>query len=321
MSLSLIPIDNSIKFSKKDPNDPRIGEHIIYVENQIPKIKPNDFCIIGFPEDRGVVRNYGREGAKAAPDAVRKMFNKLPSGNAQFNIDFRQIRILDLGNIDVGKNLTEAQQRLGRAVAFVLHHHAFPVVIGGGHETAFGHFLGYVETRKELSIFNFDAHLDVREIPDDGVGTSGTPFREIIEHPSGLLDRYSVLGAQPNSNSLSYVEYARQNNVHIEWLNDLNKHLQNYELSDFVKPSDKNIYLTIDVDGFRSSDAPGTSAAQPSGFTANDILPFVFNLAKHNKLTSFDLCEINPTYDQDNQTAKLGAHLMYQVISGICLRK
>ena len=298
-----------------------MGEIIIYADSSVPEIKPNDICIIGFPEDRGVVRNYGREGAKSAPDKVRSMFNRLPASNGQYGIDFRNHRILDLGNIDTGSDLTEAQNRLSRVVAFVLHHHAFPIVVGGGHETAYGHFLGYVDVRKEISILNLDAHFDLRALPKDGIGTSGTPFREIIEHPSGLLDRYSVYGAQPNSNSLQYLEYAKANNVHIEWLSDFNKHILNYELSDFIKPSDKNIYLTIDIDGFRSADAPGTSAAQPYGFRADDIIPFVFDLAKHNKVSSFDICEINPLFDQDNQTAKLGAHLIYQFISGLAARR
>ena len=321
MSLSLIPVPESNKFKRNDRNDIRIGEIIHFVNFEVPEIQPGDICLIGFPEDRGVVRNHGREGSKEAPDAVKQAFYKLPASNAQFGISFQNHRILDLGNIDIGNSLTEAQNRLGRTVAFVLHHDAIPIVIGGGHETAYGHFLGYVEVRKEVSIINLDAHLDLRSIPSDGIGTSGTPFREIFEHPSGLIDKYSVLGAQPNSNSETYVEYAKDQKVSIEWLTDFNTHLKEYEISDFIKPSDENIYLTIDIDGFRSGDAPGTSAAQPFGFKAEDILPLVFKMAKNTKVTSFDLCEINPKYDRDNQTAKLGAHLIYQFISGVWSRK
>lgn len=323
MSLPIthVPIIN--RFSRRDSNDIRLGEIIHYVEMDLPKINRGDICIIGFPEDRGVERNFGRVGASKAPDIIRNMLQKLPSSNMEKNIpNFSDhLTIYDFGNITIGENLLESQHNLGRVIAYVLHHGGFPIVMGGGHETAFGHFLGYVEVRKNLSIINFDAHLDMRILPADGIGNSGTPFREIVEHPSGLIDQYSVFGLQPHSNSANYIEYAKSNQVKLEWLTDFNHHAKNYLVSDFIFEKDEHVYLTIDIDGFRSSDAPGSSAAQPSGFSATDVLPLIYDLSLHNKSTSLDICEINPAFDRDNQTSKLGALLIYQFISAKCAAK
>jgi len=81
-------------------------------------------------------------------------------------------------------------------------------VLGGGHETAYGHFLGYVGAKKKVGTLNIDAHLDVRPC-SDGLGHSGSPFRQALEHPTQPLagDHYVCLGAQPHSVSHAHWKY------------------------------------------------------------------------------------------------------------------
>lgn len=319
MSLPLIHIPTLHRYQRNDPNDVRMGEIISFVEHELPVIKPGDVCLIGFPEDRGVVRNYGREGAAEAPDRVKEMFYRLPASNFQFGIrKFSDFTIFDFGNVDTGNSLTEAQTRLGNVVAWVLHRGGIPVVIGGGHETAYGHFLGYVETRKPVSVLNFDAHLDLREVLADGIGTSGSPFRQMIQHPSGLLDRYGVSGIQPNANSVEYLDFAKANKVSFSWLSELNGH--NFQPDNLLFPDDESVYVTVDIDGFSVQHAPGCSAPQVIGFNPEKMLPLLLNLGKNRKVTSLDICEVNPFFDRDNQTSRLAALLIYHFITGLSLR-
>ena len=53
------------------------------------------------------------------------------------------------------------------------------IVIGGGHETAWGHFQGLAHPNKDIAILNFDAHFDLRPLINGQLGSSGTPFRQI----------------------------------------------------------------------------------------------------------------------------------------------
>ena len=58
-----------------------------------------------------------------------------------------------------------------------------PIIFGGGHETAYGHYLGvrkYIGEDASLGIINIDAHFDLR--PYDEQPSSGTMFKQILEH-------------------------------------------------------------------------------------------------------------------------------------------
>ena len=97
-----------------------------------------------------------------------------------------------------------------------------PIVLGGGHETAYGHYLGYVRAGRETAIVNLDAHLDVRPLRD-GRGHSGSPFRQALEHPTQPLrgDRYVVLGAQPFAVSRAHQAYVQEKDGVIHWASEL----------------------------------------------------------------------------------------------------
>ena len=93
----------------------------------------------------------------------------------------------------VGRDLEADQERLGPSARAAFGAGAVPIVLGGGHETAYGHFLGHVHAQRRVAILNWDAHPDVRPM-DDSQGSSGTPFRQALEHPSGLCRGYTVAG-------------------------------------------------------------------------------------------------------------------------------
>ena len=96
--------------------------------------------------------------------------------------------------------LEASQDELAKAVDRVLELNLFPLVLGGGHETAFGHYKGistFLDDREDnkLGILNFDAHFDLRPY-EKGTGTSGTMFRQIADYTreKGTQYAYYVMG-------------------------------------------------------------------------------------------------------------------------------
>jgi formiminoglutamase len=100
---------------------------------------PAGLALVGFASDAGVARNAGRTGAGAGPDALRRALAPLAWRG-------RSANIVDLGDVVVtGDALEEGQERLGAAVAEQLRAGRFVTVLGGGHETAWGSYLGVRE--------------------------------------------------------------------------------------------------------------------------------------------------------------------------------
>ena len=95
------------------------------------------FAFVGFCSDKGVARNKGRTGTALAPDFVRGQMSGLPCTFSQ------EVKLFDAGDIVCDEiSLEEGQRELGAAVEEILRRKLFPIVLGGGHETTFGHFQG-----------------------------------------------------------------------------------------------------------------------------------------------------------------------------------
>ena len=155
------------------------------------------FAFIGFCSDKGVARNKGRTGTALAPDFVRGQMSGLPCTFSQ------EVKLYDAGDIICDEiSLEEGQRELGCAVEEILRRNLFPIVLGGGHETTFGHFQGQHNFLKdkgktpELGIVNFDAHFDLR--PYDMGNSSGTMFRQMADvcKAEGTPYHYFPIGIQ-----------------------------------------------------------------------------------------------------------------------------
>ncbi|HVX88059.1 MAG TPA: arginase family protein, partial [Gemmatimonadales bacterium] len=144
------------------PGDPRLG-HLLGVKlttSSRPRV-----VIIGFPSDEGVHRNQGRVGAAGAPAEIRRWLYRL-TPDAQNHESFVELleRTLDLGDLKCSDDVEKDQAALGEVVAGYLAEGVFPIILGGGQETSYGHFLGYVGAKRPVEILNWDAHPDVRKL-------------------------------------------------------------------------------------------------------------------------------------------------------------
>jgi len=320
---ALKPADERLFFHSPDPADPRLGDIVHRFDGQPCEIAASRPVLVGFPCDEGVRRNHGRPGAANAPAAIREQFYRQTSwdGAGKIGVDLARIKLLDLGDIRAEESLEKSQERLGMVIGALLQQKAVPIVLGGGHETVFGHYQGYVNAGLRCGILNIDAHLDVR--PYSQGGHSGSPFRQIIEHPKQRLgpEQYVVLGAQRQSTARAHFEfvYGLLDRIHW-WKEDLDwRELFLVELDELAGHS-AAVLVTVDADAFRQSDVPGVSAPNPSGFPGA-VWPALAELAGQNpNVRSIELVEVNPSFDRDGQTARWAALGLRQFLVGLAAR-
>lgn len=286
--------------------------------NDLPMQTTPAFALLGYCCDEGVRRNLGRPGSVEGPDAIRTALAKLPNHLPE------ETGLIDMGNVHcLEGNMEAVQNQLAHAIAELLQANLFPLVLGGGHDMAYGHFNGIKKhlnsQHKTLGIINFDAHFDLRS--NAGRNTSGTPFYQIAQDckREGTAFNYLCLGVRKDANTKMLFQMAAELGVH--YIDNEQFTLQRMEslkeeVSGFIAKVDC-IYATIDLDGFSSAYAPGVSAASPMGFSPQLVLEILKILIDSKKLLSLDLAEMNPTYDRDDQTAKLAASLLHFVMHGL----
>lgn len=293
------------RFDGDEPLYHRIFQRVS-LGDDYENILPGDFALHGFAVDEGVKRNKGRVGAKNAPDIIRKNCANFPVVKDNFSLK-------DFGNITcTDGNLEKAQNELADKVQLVLQKGAKSVVFGGGHEVMFAHYSGIKKAfaHKKIGIINIDAHFDNREIDPNIGASSGTGFRQIAQQ--GKIHSLHI-GIQRNSNTLKLFDTAHQSGMKYILAEELFfDNLVNLysELDAFIKESEV-LYLTICMDVFNASIAPGVSALAYNGIFADASFLHLFkHILQSEKLIAMDVAEVNPTYDTNEITARLAANLI-----------
>lgn len=271
--------------------------------------------ILGFPSDEGVRRNNGRVGAAAGPASIRHWYSKLHS-----HLDSTIIELADLGDVPIIGGDLETAQATFRGMICRVHgyHKAVSIGLGGGHEIAYAHAPALLEAypNDRIGLLNFDAHLDLRAYSESG-STSGTPFLQILDEAAAAKRNvpYLVIGAQPQSTPAVLFETARRTKTGIVMAEDMFQSPKWHATLEHFMDSCDWIYISLDLDVFSAASAPGVSAPNPLGLDVAMVLQTLLHVMRSGKVKAFDIAELNPTYDDANQsTARLAAAFLHRFI-------
>ena len=263
--------------------------------------------------------NKGRIGAKTGPDAIR---------GALANMAWHApVALHDDGDIVAHHDLESAQQQFSQTLQSCLQHSDFVVALGGGHEIAWASYQGlfqYMESRgeteKKIGIINFDAHFDLRKPAP--LTSSGTPFWQIAQFNQQRQRpfHYSCLGVSQAANTPALFDMAHTTGTRYLLDVDCNMAAAKQLLTPMLADIDE-LYVTICLDAFPASLAPGVSAPSALGISPQFVISLLHYLAEAQSMFGFtwrlaDLAEMNPSFDVNNQTAKLAARLVFELVQG-----
>ena len=232
--------------------------------------------------------------------------------------------MVDAGDIVcVDDDMEACQKMFSIAISDLLKQNIFPIALGGGHDMAYGHFMGIWDdikhtNKRRVAIINFDAHFDLR--PVEGRGNSGTPFNQLLSEFEEMNEHvdYFAIGIQQQSNTKELFEIAKRENVSYAINYDCESSSMEMEaLKNRLKPIiERNdyLYISLDLDGFSSAYAPGVSAPSPLGFTPYFVFKLLSFLFATQKVIAFDIAELNPSIDRDRHTANLAAKIVDFVV-------
>lgn len=292
-----------------DPNSKgrRLHQVIRNVDSEeLQPVEGSHFGIVGFECDEGVKRNKGRVGAAKAPNQIRKYLANIPYHPNKENV-------IDIGNVAcTDEDLESAQENLGAEVARLLNNRYTPIILGGGHETFYGHYLGVRKALgpdKKIGMINLDAHFDLR---NDPVPSSGTMFRQILEKDENA--RYLCIGLQELGNTEQLFLTAKQFDVEYILETDLLPLEHTFQKIDAFSEKHDYVIYTICSDVINQSAAPGVSAPSPFGIEPKVVRAITKHIIKQDNFISMDISEVNPLYDVDGQTARLASYVIAEAL-------
>lgn len=265
-------------------------------------------AIVGFASDEGVRRNHGRVGAAAAPDVIRGALGGLAIHH--------DLPLYDSGTVEVlDTDLESGHAALSSAVQAIVEGGHVAIVLGGGHETAFGSHMGLraALSGQQIGIINLDAHFDLRTADEP---TSGTPFKQIADAVGSDL-HYSVFGISRPNNTRVLFDTADALGVRYT-LDDALAATSILECENMIRAAARDVdqlHLSIDLDVLPAGVAPGVSAPAAQGVELAKIRAMAKAAAATGKLRLVDVVELNPEFDIDGRTAKVAARLVDDIVS------
>ncbi len=282
-----------------------------------------DVAILGAPFDFGT---QWRSGARFGPRSIREASTLFSFGHGgaydhEDDITYLpagKVRIVDIGDADIVHTDTmKSHANIEYGVRQILKAGAMPVVLGGDHSVNIP-CVNAFSNQEPIHIVQIDAHLDFVDERHGVRYGHGNPMRRAAEKP--YVTGLSQIGIR-NVSSTAKEGYddARAMGSDILSVRQFRKLGVENVLARI--PAGQRYYVTIDIDGFDPSIAPGTGTPSHGGFLYYEVLELLDGLTRQGHIVGLDLVEVAPDYDHSGTTAILAAQILMNTIGRIMHRR
>ncbi|MBT6140062.1 MAG: agmatinase [Rhodospirillaceae bacterium] len=275
-----------------------------------------DVAVLGVPYDMGT--QY-RPGARLAPRAIREASTLFSFGHAgaydyeddTVYLEPDKVRMVDIGDADMVHTDSEAcRANTEAAVRAILASGAMPVVLGGDHAISAPCIAAFSE-HGPVHVVQIDAHLDFVDERHGVRYGHGNPMRRASEmdHVTGLSQFGIRNVSSSNRQDHDDARAAGSTILSVRQVRALGREGVLAKIPDGAR-----YYVTIDIDGFDPSIAPGTGTPSHGGFLYYEVLEIMQGLASKGDVVGIDLVEVAPPYDPSGITSILAAQLLMNMI-------
>lgn len=278
-------------------------------------------AVLGVPFDEGV---GFRPGTRFGPRSIREYsmrfsyFDPSSDDRGYWDMERRKrlltrVSMVDCGDVDiVPLGLEYVYREIDESMRTILKSGAFPVVLGGDHSISYPVVRAF-EEKRPLGIIQLDAHLDRRESLLDVKYGHGSPIRRIGELE--FVETIVSLGMRGiRAAERDFLEAEEKGEVLIP-----NNTIQQLGIERTVEriPPMGRCYVTIDIDVFDPSLAPGTGTPEADGLNYSQVKGILSGIAAQSKVVGFDVVEVNPYLDPSGRTSLFAAQLIVEFLGAI----
>ncbi len=207
----------------------------------------------------------------------------------------------------------KAVQAIEKATDKIVKDKKFPITLGAEHTITLGIARSLKKSTPDFHLLQIDAHSDLRSSYHGNKYSHASVMARI--HELGVPLTQIGIRAQCIEESEHikkskdiHTFYAHQVRTNANWAKDA------------LKTLGKNVYISIDADGFDPSIVPAVGTAEPNGMLWNETLAFLKTVFETRNVIGFDVVEIAPRKG-DILTEYTMAKLVYKLIGFNTLKK
>jgi len=261
-----------------------------------------DNVLIGVPMDFTV---SFRPGSRFAPARIREVAEEgMEDYSPVLDRYLDEVGFYDAGDVVMPfGNVAASLQRIERTACAILAQGKRLFTIGGEHLVSRPLIQAYAEKYPDLCVVHFDAHTDLRT---DFMGEE-LSHACVIRCVAELLKPKSVFQLGIRSGLREEFAWAREHTS--LYLNQLLEPLAEVKAAIGQRP----VYITLDIDVLDPAYAPGTGTPEAGGFSSRELFTALYALEDLN-VVGFDLVEVSPLCESNDNTSVLAAKIMREAI-------
>jgi agmatinase len=282
-----------------------------------------DVVFLGVPYDLG---HASVPGTRLGPAAIREASLIAGPAGADGFYDretgeafMKGVRLVDAGNVSTPTaDVAQSLDNVTSAIKTILARGAMPVTIGGDHSITFAVLRGYAAAGRKIHIIHLDSHQDFGPLADREtkrpVISHGNHIRNAMELP--WVSGVTMLGLRGLAHGAgATASEARASNVTMLSASQVVK-MGPAAVAARIPAADA-YYVTIDIDVLDPSIAPATGTPVPGGFSYYQMCELLDALASKGHIVGFDITEVSPPYDHNNETSLLAAYIGLRFLESI----
>ncbi len=236
----------------------------------------------------------------------------------------------------VGKSLAavvEFCSHLAQATEAALKAHEFPIIIGGDHSIAAGSWAGVIkalDAREEFGLIWIDAHMDAHTYESSpSKAYHGMPLAALLGYGDAEFVGINGISRKLNPKHVAVVgirSYESAERVLLEKLgirvfyaDELHSRGLKAVLTDaadIAALAKEGFGVSLDLDFFDPTYAPGVGSPETGGFSPIDFLKILPTLCSKD-LKAFEIVELNPSRDIDGKTVDLAIQILKTVVENV----
>ena len=229
------------------------------------------------------------------------------------------IKIVDCGDADtLHGDIEYSFNSIEESVKKILERGAIPAIIGGDHSITIPVGRALEVLNREITVIQIDAHLDWTDHVGPQRFANGSPMRRLSEmNHIGEMVQIGLRGL--GSSKREDFEDAKAYGSTLIPAREVRKIGVEGVLERI--PKSKNYYVSIDIDGYDISLAPGVGSPSPGGLLYDEVTDILTGISKMGTVVGFDLVEVAPQYDPTATTTRVAAMTMLHFMSQIMKHK
>ena len=264
--------------------------------------------IIIFPIGYEGTVSYNK-GTINGPEAIINASQYLENYDEEFEIELNNIHTFKISKFDENIKIETALDFVYENSKKILNDNKFPLMIGGEHSLTLGLVRALKEKYNEFTIIQIDAHTDLDESYNNNKYSHASVMKRINE-----IENINIIQLGIRTITKEIHQFVKNNNQICTIFSHEIKQMPISKLIEKLIPNiKKNVFITIDVDGFDPHIFPNTGTPEPNGLEWQYTINLFKQILKEKNIIGLDFMEFSSN-KQEHYSDFSAAKLIFKLL-------